>query len=115
MTDTTLTLIEEQAYKLAEAAIALDRARSQADDAAVMLAALDNNLEVWTAFTVAVALPGSGLEAGVRDNLMRLRNFIAEQTLRINGAVRDATMDTLININLQISEGLLEGQKRAGA
>lgn len=115
MTDVAseMTLIEQQAYKLAEAAMLLDRSRSATGDGAAVMAALDNNLEVWAAFTTVASLPDSPLAANVQANLIRLRTFVAEQTVRSTEGIRDATLDTLININLQISEGLLEGQKKA--
>lgn len=118
MTDNAgeLTLIEQQAYKLAEAAMLMDRSRATKDDGAAVMAALDNNLEVWAAFTTVASMPDSPLAANVRDNLVRLRAFVAGHTVRRSGDhIPDSTLDTLININLQISEGLLEGQKKAGA
>lgn len=110
-----LTLIEQQAYKLAEAAMLLDRSRATKDGGAAVMAALDNNLEVWAAFTTVASMPDSPLAANVRDNLVRLRAFVAQHIAGSGEHIQDSTLDTLININLQISEGLLEGQKRAGA
>ena len=45
----------------------------------------------------------------VKENLQKLSKFVAEKTFENPKILSQQTMDTLVNINLQISEGLLEG------
>ncbi len=52
----------------------------------------------------------NGLPEKVKDNLISLGNYVANTTFKSANNLKDETIDTLININLQISEGLLEGQ-----
>lgn len=111
MTEVDLSPVEEQAYRLAEAALMLDRSRSAEAGASAIMNALDNNLQAWIGFALAVAAPECGLAEPVRQNIERLKNFVADQSLRIANSPDGSSLDTLININLQISEGLLEGQK----
>lgn len=49
------------------------------------------------------------LTADVKANLHKLAEFVADRTLQGVDAITDATLETFINMNLQISEGLLEG------
>ena len=43
---------------------------------------------------------------------MQLSNFVAQTTFSQGAAISDSSLDCLININLQLSEGLLEGHNR---
>ena len=104
-----LSLPEEQALALSRAAIMLDQARQNLGDKAALGAALNQNLETWVAIRTVVQKPGNGLSGSVQHNLVRLSNFVADSTFKSSEAISEKTLDTLININLQISEGLLEG------
>ena len=44
----------------------------------------------------------------IKDNLILLADFTAQKTFEYNGSMNIKTLDTLINTNLQICEGLLE-------
>jgi len=103
-----LSLPEQDAFCLSRAAIFLDRAmtRGEADELA---AALDHNLELWAGIRALVIKPGNGMPANVRDNLVRLSGFVADTTISWGVKITRDVLNTLININLQISEGLLEG------
>lgn len=101
---------QQDAFYLSEAAILLDQARTgKKRDAAKLAAALENDLEVWTAIRSAVLRWGDQEREVTKQNLCRLSDFIAGTILSSGINVSDATLDTLININLQIAEGLLEG------
>ena len=101
---------EEQAFHLARCAIALDQARNAETAAATVADALRDNLDTWVAVRTLASREDSGLSQNVRQNLISLSQFIAERTFNNIGSMDEGTLDTLININLQISEGLLEGQ-----
>ena len=100
-----------EAWALLESA----RLLHQAKDAPIedFRAALRKNWRLWTIFQASLLEPDCTLPAPVRGNLLGLSNFVDRQTAELL-AVRDAKkVDVLVNINRQISEGLLEGQ-RAG-
>ena len=104
-----LSVAEEQAFQLSQSAIKLDQARAnRRKNPAAFVEALDHNLSVWMALKTIVqrAVPGFSLD--IRNNLVKLSNFVSDTTFRGPDNIGDATVDTLININLQISEGLLE-------
>jgi flagellar biosynthesis regulator FlaF len=110
--DTNLSVAEEQAFLLSQAAIALDQAKAERGDQGKLVAALERNLEVWVALKTIVSSDDCLLSDAVKDNLRRLAAFVADRTLQGVEAIADSTIDALININLQISEGLLEGAKK---
>lgn len=101
-----MTLAEIEAFGLTQAGIRLDNARS---DKSSLAAALDHNLQIWVAIKTQVNRSTCLLAQPVRDNLTRLSNFVVETTMKHGVNIPDNVVDTLININLQISEGLLEG------
>ena len=106
-----LTVVEQQAFNLAQAAIQLDQSRIGDRNLAKMAQALEHNLQVWVEIGVLVRSPESRLAANVRDNILKLRDFISDMTMKHGVEIPDTTLNTLININFQISEGLLEGAK----
>ncbi|MBL6945308.1 MAG: hypothetical protein ISR47_01575 [Rhodospirillales bacterium] len=108
-----LSVPEEQAFALSRAAILLDQARQDFSDAGALGAALNENLETWVAIKTIAETGNSGVSETVRQNLVRLSNFVADTTFKSAEDISEQTIDTLININLQISEGLLEGASKA--
>jgi hypothetical protein len=44
----------------------------------------------------------------IRDNLIQLSQFVTQKTFEVSNGVTDEILDSLIAVNLQISEGLLE-------
>ena len=87
----------------------MDQARANREsDPTGFVGALNNNLDVWIAIRI-IAQPGvPGFTMDVRNNLVKLSNFVSDTTFRGPENIGDSTVNTLININLQISEGLLE-------
>ncbi len=106
-----LTVVEQQAFNLAQAAIQLDQSRIGERNLGKMAQALEHNLQVWIEIGVLVRSPESRLAENVRDNILKLRDFISDMTMKHGVDIPDTTLNTLININFQISEGLLEGAK----
>ncbi len=107
-----LSAIEAQALVLSQAAIGLDQARSGKRDPHALAMALESNIQVWVAICALVDAPACPLQPNIRENLRRLSDFVASTTFKHGVDIVDSTLNTLININLQISEGLLEGAKR---
>ncbi|MGF1639548.1 MAG: flagellar biosynthesis regulator FlaF [Rhodospirillales bacterium] len=109
----SLTPAEHKAYALSQAAIALDRAREARrgeEDPVSLVEALNHNLELWVGIQSMVKAANGALPDEVRSNLSKLGDFVIGTTFRHGHAIADQALDTLININLQISEGLLESQ-----
>jgi flagellar biosynthesis regulator FlaF len=108
-----LSIAEEQAFQLSQAAIKLDQARSgRAKDPGAFVDALDHNLNIWMAIRTIAQRSVPGFSLDVRNNLVKLSQFVSDTTFRGPENIGDSTVDTLININLQISEGLLEAASR---
>jgi flagellar biosynthesis regulator FlaF len=103
----SLTKGEEDAFALAEAAILLEHARHTGG--AELTAALENNLQLWVAIRTLVERPDSIIPVEIRENLVKLSQFVAQKTFEVGKSPRPATLDSLITINLHIAEGLLEG------
>ncbi|GAB6054444.1 flagellar biosynthesis regulator FlaF [Magnetospira thiophila] len=109
MTETEqLSFTEENAFNLSQVAIQLDQARQ---DASLLASALERNMEVWVAMRIMVSRAGAALQQETKDNLIRLSQFVAETTMKYGSEIPSEVIDTLININLQISEGFLESGK----
>jgi flagellar biosynthesis regulator FlaF len=100
---------EEAAFALSKAAVMLDQAR---DEQGKLAAALDNNMEVWVAIKTLVGQSDVRLPDETRGNLVKLCQFVTQTTMAQGVEMPSEVIDTLININLQISEGLLEAQAK---
>jgi len=107
-----------EAWALLEAARELSRTKTGPTDR--FLAALRRNWRLWTIFQASLLAPDCTMPALVRGNLLGLANFIDKRTMELLGK-RDAELpeadmvEPLININVQIGEGLLAGARGAGA
>ena len=104
-----LSLTEQDAFSMSQAAVLLDQARSEGDMKALS-AALDHNLELWVGLRTLVSRPEVRVSQNVQENLTKLANYVADATMSHGVEIPEKTLDTLINIDLQISEGLLEGK-----
>ncbi len=106
----TMSPAFQDAFYLSEAAVMLDQARTGARRNKKKLAtALIRELEVWAAIRTA-ALYWTGSEKDViKKNIFYLSEFISKTIISSGVDISDSEIDTLININLQISEGFLEG------
>lgn len=102
-----LSTLEKDAFGLSRAAVALDQAR-QDDNQSVLTNALNHNLEIWVAIRSFVSKEENSVPDDVRENLLKLSQYIAELTFKSGEGLSDSDLSSMININLQISEGLLE-------
>lgn len=109
---TSLSLAEEQAFQLSQAAILLDQTRTERDkNLGPFVAALKGNLDIWVALCTIISYEDCTMTEDVKRNLRRLAQFVADKTLAGLETITNETIDSFISINLQISEGLLEGGK----
>jgi flagellar biosynthesis activator protein FlaF len=109
-----LSNFEEDALCLTQAAVGMSQALAEQDEGA-LITALDTNLKVWTAIKTLVSRKDNRLPEDIRVNLTRLADYTAKVTFDLSADRRAQKIETLINANLQIAEGLLEGQARASA
>ena len=101
-----------EAWALIEAARELHESRGASLD--LRRAALRRNWRLWTIFQASLLDPDCGLPAAIRSNLLGLANFIDRHTAALLAQGDAAKIDVLVNINRQIGEGLLDGQRAAG-
>lgn len=106
--NTEISPVEEDALALVQTAVLLDNSRA---DPGKLVAALEANLELWVAIRTLVSRGNEALSGEARGNLLRLSQYVASETLSKGAEIDSETLNTLININMQISEGLLEGLK----
>lgn len=106
--DGALSPLEENAAALARTALAIGSAQD-CDDRESLNAALDLNLHLWVALRTLAGRPDSPLPQAIRENLVRLSHYVTGLLAGDRAAVGNDDLETLINTNLQISEGLLEG------
>jgi flagellar protein FlaF len=78
-------------------------------------AALRRNWRLWTIFQANLLDPACQVPQETRRNLLGLANFIDRQTAKLLADGDPDGIDVLININRQISEGLLDGQRASMA
>jgi len=100
-----------EAWALLEAARELSQTKSGPKEA--FLAALRRNWRLWTIFQADLLSPDCTIPAPIRGNLIGLSNFIDRRTLELLGNPAPALVDALVNINVQIGEGLLAGARAA--
>ncbi len=106
-----LAFPEQVAFALSQSAVKLDMARQDRNKTEALANALNDNLELWISIVSMVERPDCTLTDEVKENLIKLSKFVSDTTM-INGPeIGDNAMDTLINVDLQIAEGLLEGAK----
>ncbi|MDV7339048.1 flagellar biosynthesis regulator FlaF [Terasakiella sp. A23] len=104
-----LSVQEKDAFGLSRAAVELDKARQDKGNQAGLANALNHNLELWVAIRTFVSKEENNVPADVRENLLKLGQYVAEVTFKSADGISDQDVSSLVNINLQISEGLLEG------
>jgi flagellar biosynthesis activator protein FlaF len=110
-----LSMSEQDAFGLSRAAVMLDQARAQREThPAQLVEALNHNLEVWVAIRTFAMREDSPLPDETKTNLVNLSQYVAQRTFAGHEEMSEETLDTLVNIDLQISECLLEGSERAG-
>jgi flagellar protein FlaF len=74
-------------------------------------AALRKNWRLWTIFQASLSEADCQVPMTIRRNLLGLSNFVDRQTAELLAARDEKKVEALVNINRQISEGLLEGQR----
>lgn len=103
------SLAKEEAFSLLKCAIDLSNAREN-KDSHELVSALDNNLQLWVYIKTLAQKSDSHLSEETKSNLIKLADYISKKTLEVGkdiNNVNDVVLDSMINTNLQISEGLI--------
>ena len=100
---------EMDAAAFSQAAYVLDQARQKLDDDELGERALKYNQLLWSIIQADVAETDNSLPEELKANLMSLSIFVDKQTSKGLNSPSDELYDSLININLNIAEGLMEG------
>ena len=99
---------EMDAAAFSQAAYVLDQARQKLDDKDLGEKALKYNQLLWSIVQADVAEKSNDLPEELKANLMSLSIFVDKQTSKGINSPDDELYDSLININLNIAEGLME-------
>ena len=79
-----------------------------------IVAALDANLKLWVEIETSLkSAAKSMLPKEVKENLLKLSKFVERFTLSKGIKMTQADFNTLININTQVSEGLIQTVKNS--
>lgn len=101
---------EREASLLMDFAMALSKAATS-DNEHEKLIAIDNNLKLWVEIETSLKSAKNLLPEDVKNNLIKLSKFVEWMTLTKGTKMTKSDFDSLVNINMQISEGLLEAVK----
>lgn len=109
------SLAKEEAFSLLKCAVDLSSAREN-NNSEELIAALDNNLQLWVYIKTLAKAKNTQLPEETKSNLIKLADYVSSKTLEIGrdiNNVNDKIIDSMINTNLQISEGLITCQNVA--
>jgi flagellar biosynthesis regulator FlaF len=109
MESVTANLAQQEAYYLAKCGLELSEAhKSKNDDQ--MVTALDNNQRLWVMIKTLMKSKTSRLPEETKNNLIKLADYVAQNTIKLGqdlNNIDNKMLDSFININRQIAEGLL--------
>ena len=101
---------EMDAAAFSQAAYVLDQARQNLGEVEACEKALTYNQVLWSIIQADVAEGKNELPDELKANLMSLSIFVDKQTTKALTKPSEELFDSLININLNIAEGLMEGK-----
>lgn len=98
---------EDEAMVLLQFAMDLAKASTSKDDQ-LKVQALESNLRLWVKIESSLKSAKNLLPKDIKDNLYKLSKYVERLTLSKGINMGKDDFDSLVNINMQISEGLLE-------
>ena len=102
---------ENEAVILLNHAMALAKASTSSDELEIV-SVLDSNLKLWVEIETSLKSAKNLLPEDIKTNLIKLSRFVERMTLSKGSKMSKSDFDCLININMQISEGLIEAVKK---
>ncbi len=109
MESVNFNLAQQEAYYLAKSGLDLLEAFNSKDHAQ-MVEALDCNQRLWVMIKTLMSKGKTKLPEETRNNLVRLADYVARNTIVLGqdlDNVDQKMLNSFVNINRQISEGLL--------
>ena len=109
------SLAKEEAFSLLKCAVDISSAREN-NNSGELVSALDNNLQLWVYIKTLAKAKETKLPEETKSNLIKLADYVSSKTLEIGkdiNNINDKIIYSMINTNLQISEGLISSQKIA--
>ena len=112
MTDTVtqIKVAEREAKILMNYALALSKVSTSTDQGEI-ISVLDANMKLWVDIETSLKSAKNLLPSDIKSNLLQLSKFVERLTLSKGIHMSKTDFDCLININMQISEGLLTAVK----
>ena len=107
-----VTNAEEEASIMLNHAVALSKAANTGTDRD-KIQALDSNLKLWVEIETTLKNAKNLLPQEIKDNLLKLSKFVERLTLSKGIHMSKSDYDTLVNINMQISEGLVQAVRHS--
>ena len=98
---------EVEAMAFTKAALMLEEAKGKVDDYDSYAAALKFNQLLWTIIQADVVDNENQLPAQLKANILSLSIFVDRQTIKSLANTKAENLDTLININKNLAEGLM--------
>lgn len=98
---------EKDAFALTKAAVFLDKAKQDLDNEDLMAEALNNNFTIWATIRETVKSNDGSMPSEISENLMKISDFVIKTCIVLRDTMNESTIDTLINVNFNIAEGLL--------
>ncbi len=103
---------EREASILLNHAVELSQAAASNSDKEKILA-LDSNLKLWVEIETTLKNAKNLLPEEIKTNLLKLSKFVERLTLTKGVKMTKNDFDTLVNINMQISGGLVDAVKNS--
>ena len=103
------SMAHQESYYLAKNGLDLMDAYKK-KDSDMMAKALDNNQKMWIMIKVLMQKNRSNLPQDVKNNLMKLSDYVVSNTAKLNENLNNIDkkmLDSFVNINKHISEGLI--------
>ena len=109
MESVNTNLAQQEAYYLAKCGLDLSEA-GKSGDKQQMVEALDNNQRLWVLIKTLMSSKNSKMPQETKDNLIKLADYVSRNTIKLGQNLDNMDQKMLscfVNINRQISEGLL--------
>ena len=109
MESVNTNLAQQEAYFLARSGLDLGEAY-KSNDKNWFVEALDNNQRLWIMIKTLMTKNKTRLPQNIKENLVKLADYVAANTIKLGqnlDNIDEKLLDSFININRQISEGLL--------
>ncbi|MBO34196.1 MAG: flagellar protein FlaF [Rhodospirillaceae bacterium] len=106
---------EVEAMAFTKAALMLEEAKGELDDYDAYSAALKFNQLLWTIIQADIVDKENQLPPQLKANILSLSIFVDRQTIKALADTKGQHLESLININKNLAEGLLTNPEGATA